>query len=434
MRTPGKDFRLDQARALKALSPDPNPYFAAPLARGQHVGYRKPVSGQSTWIARLTVERKPTSKSLGLHTDAFGWDQAKAAALTWFAAKADGSADRPRAHRISNTVTQGCEAYIDNMVTDNLLAKAADARFKLAKNVMQRPIGNIQLERLEVSDFNAWKKSLGLKAGNYNRILRSFRAALNWAAANGMVSREYKPVLESLLRDVQPMPQLETEEQSNRREVMLDARQRKALIAQCGNSGFRDFVLGAILTGARGGELAKAKVGHLNIKQRTIKLIGKTKERTVPLSSASVKALQEIAGGREPEELLFECNERWDNRLKTRVEVSPFIEHLPEDGNEPVVEARMWKSSEWGKMFALAVAQARAAAKARGEDPEQAMPKKTVHYSLRHCWITEMLEAEGMTLAEVARLTGTSITMIDKHYHHLKEDEVRVKMDSVKLI
>jgi integrase len=52
------------------------------------------------------------------------------------------------------------------------------------------------------------------------------------------------------------------------------------------------------------------------------------------------------------------------------------------------------------------------------------LPTWATPYSLRHTWITERLR-KGMTDSDVARLAGTSIEMIRRHYGHLVDADIK---------
>ena len=54
-------------------------------------------------------------------------------------------------------------------------------------------------------------------------------------------------------------------------------------------------------------------------------------------------------------------------------------------------------------------------------------------YALRHSFITQRLMA-GMSALEVARITGTFLAMIEKHYGHLVMREARERLDRVTLL
>jgi site-specific recombinase XerD len=54
-------------------------------------------------------------------------------------------------------------------------------------------------------------------------------------------------------------------------------------------------------------------------------------------------------------------------------------------------------------------------------------------YTLRHSFITQAL-MDGMSTLDVARITGTSLPMIEKHYGHLVMTQARERWDRVKLL
>ena len=65
----------------------------------------------------------------------------------------------------------------------------------------------------------------------------------------------------------------------------------------------------AVLTGARGGELADAKVSQFDARTASMTFVGKTRlkvePRTVPISVAAVALFKRLADGKKPEDLLF---------------------------------------------------------------------------------------------------------------------------------
>ena len=56
-----------------------------------------------------------------------------------------------------------------------------------------------------------------------------------------------------------------------------------------------------------------------------------------------------------------------------------------------------------------------------------------VPYTLRHVAITEMV-VSGIDLLSVARLAGTSVTMIQKHYGHLMKEKIAAQLPNVKML
>jgi site-specific recombinase XerD len=54
-------------------------------------------------------------------------------------------------------------------------------------------------------------------------------------------------------------------------------------------------------------------------------------------------------------------------------------------------------------------------------------------YTLRHSFITEAL-TKGISTLEVARLVGTSVMMIEKHYGHLAAKAARLRLAKVAML
>jgi site-specific recombinase XerD len=61
------------------------------------------------------------------------------------------------------------------------------------------------------------------------------------------------------------------------------------------------------------------------------------------------------------------------------------------------------------------------------------LPADVVLYTLRHCWITDAIVG-GVDLLTVAKLSGTSLAMIDKHYGHLVQSAARDKLAEVSFL
>jgi integrase len=79
-----------------------------------------------------------------------------------------------------------------------------------------------------------------------------------------------------------------------------------------------------------------------------------------------------------------------------------------------------WRRWDWDELV-------RAAARAAK------LPPGVVLYTLRHSWITEALRS-GMSTLDVARLTGTSLQMIQDHYGHLVADSARERLAAVMML
>jgi integrase len=61
------------------------------------------------------------------------------------------------------------------------------------------------------------------------------------------------------------------------------------------------------------------------------------------------------------------------------------------------------------------------------------LPEGVCLYTLRHSWITTALQG-GLATLDVARLTGTSVMMIEKHYGHLVASAARARLAKVAMI
>src|SRR6185437_3653389 len=127
-------------------------------------------------------------------------------------------------------------------------------------------------------------------------------------------------------------------------------------------------------------------------KQRTADSDG---ARTVPLSPAAVTLFTRLAQDKAPTARLF----------------------VRDDGAP-------WAHSDWDERV-------REAAKAADLPAE---PRAGVClYTLRHSFITEAL-TQGMSTLEVARLVGTSVMMIEKHYGHLAATAARRRLAKLTLL
>ena len=61
------------------------------------------------------------------------------------------------------------------------------------------------------------------------------------------------------------------------------------------------------------------------------------------------------------------------------------------------------------------------------------LPPGVCLYTLRHSFITDAIN-QGMNTLAVARLVGTSLRMIDRHYGHLASDAVREQLAKVTMV
>jgi len=145
------------------------------------------------------------------------------------------------------------------------------------------------------------------------------------------------------------------------------------------------------LTAARPGELASAPVGAFDPKAGTLTLFGKMGRRTVPVSTEFVKFFKECARG--------------------KTAAAPLVARDDQSA---------WHRFAWRDAMQEAVKAA-------------LLPGDAVLYSMRHAAISEMLTA-GLDPLSVARLAGTSVEMISKHYGHLAQEHVRKQLEGVRVL
>lgn len=370
-------YDIHLAGVRNKIEPRREPYWGPPIERGKHIGVRKLDNGSCTWIARRYDEEQSgyRYKALGQLSKLFDYNQAKRAAESWFAdAELGVSSTAP-------TVKDACRAYVDELEAEDRLDAAHDAKLRFKRIVYDHNIAQVRLDRLRTAQIKKWRNGLGGAKSSQNRNLTAFKAALNLAVEHQMVN----PAVAQQWRAVKAHKGA-----VNRRELFLDLKQRKALL-KASAGALRNLLEAAMLTGARPGELASARRSHFDHRTASMKYVGKTGARVVPLSPAAHEFFRRIARGKLPSAYL-----------------------LTRDDGEP------WNRADWDQLVRAAAEQAN-------------LPKGVVLYTLRHSWITEALRA-GMPTLDVARLTGTSLPMIEDHYGHLVADATRERLATVKML
>lgn len=379
--------KIDSKQARDKLESRSEPYWHR-IRVGLHLGYRKSHTGDGTWIARRTEGTKKTYQALGQFFDVdkpkrTAFDAACAAATTW-AGNADAGVE---VH--GTTIEAACRAYVSRQLSEKGKGNADDAEGRFRRLVYGTEFGRVRLDKLTTVKVRAWRDAQLPKGADedserrakdsINRNLATFKAALNMALADRLVSTDagWKTVTAF-------------EKVGRRRELFLSREQRAALLAAC-PPGLRELVHGLMLTALRPGELAAANAGDFDKKHGTLNIRkSKTDTRIVPLSTAAVRWFTEL--------------------IRERIGAHPLV---ADDFG-----AR-WDKDKWKKPF-------KAASKAAG------LPADTVTYSLRHAAISELLVG-GMAMHAVAKIAGTSTDMIDKHYGHLCIERTRRQLDAANI-
>lgn len=379
--------KIDSKTARDTLKPKREPYWHK-IRTGLHLGYRKPGSGNGTWIARRTEGAKKIYQAMGQFHDT---DKPKrtAFAVACDAAQAwSGSADAG-IFAYGTTVEDACRAYVDRQRSEKGVANAGDAEGRFKRLVYGKAIAGHRLDKLTTITVRAWRDAQLPKRADeeverrakdtINRNLATLKAALNMALADRLVSTDagWKTVTKF-------------ERVGRRRDQFLSRDQRESLLVAC-PADLRELIKGLMLTALRPGELAATNADDFDQRHGTLNIRkSKTEARIVPLSTVAVEFFKDLSRDRP--------------------------------GGQPlVVDAfgARWDKDKWKKPFKTAVHVAK-------------LPANAVVYSLRHAAISELL-VKGMDVHTVAKIAGTSTDMIDKHYGHLCIERTRSQLDAAKL-
>ncbi|ALV59866.1 tyrosine-type recombinase/integrase [Burkholderia cenocepacia] len=370
--------KIDTKTARARLKPRRDAYWTK-LARGLYVGYRLPTQGHDgangTWIGRRAVDGG------GYAFQSFGtgleYDDACNAVRKWNEEQGTGVARNAREW----TVADVCRAYIKKLRADNRDKTADDTEGRFRRRVYDKPFGAVMFAKLTTRQLEDWREaqleranlddpeSVNRVKDSINREMKSLKAALNYGKNKlNLVSTD------NAWRAVEAYKGV-----ASQRKGWLSVEHRTALLDVMADD-LREFAIGLLLIGARPGELAAAQVRDFDKGTGTLRLNGKTGERVIPLSDDARAHLKRAAKGRAPDDYIFvtdtECQ---------------------------------WKYTTWGKRMK----EAREAVN---------MPKAVIYY-FRHTHISESI-SQGIDVYTIAKLTGTSVEMIEKNYGHLTDDIV----------
>ena len=366
--------QIDRVDVRSKLEPRRDPYWYR-LSAGRYVGFRKMTKiSPGSWLARFYDGERYIYPESGLGDfsalpEGEQFDAAKVAAEAWFRQCDMGVSSR------SGTVKEACAAYVDEKRQES--APAADAiatRFK--KLVDEDPLGKAELSKLRPMQIAAWKKrvlALGNSRGTFNRDATNLRAALNLARRRLEVASDI-----AWREELKPF-----ENADGRRSQYLDSNERRSLLENA-SAEARPFFLTLALLPLRPGDVAALRVADLDVRNRVLRVpAGKGKPpRAVPLPDEAFKHLKVFAAEKLPSAWLL----------------------ARADGSQ-------WKRWDWRDEVKLAAAGAK-------------LPRATVAYTLRHSVITDLVKG-GLDLFHVAKLAGTSVAMIEKHYGQLQDKHAR---------
>lgn len=377
--------RIDTVSSREKLKPRREPYWLR-LRQGCYLGFRRMnAGGIGVWLARARDEASGAAKqryqSLGNFAnipDHQRFDAASKAAQLWFEHLDRGGAAS------TVTVADACARYVAHLRATKTERAAQDAESRFRNYVLNHArLASTDLTKLTPQQLEAWRKSLkalptrsGPNRGEpradstLNRDMTCFRAALNHAFDDGLVTTDF--AWRSKLRPINNADQ--------QRELYLDIAQRRAFVAAA-EPDLAAFIRGMSLLPLRPGALAQLSVGDFDKRLKVLK-IGQDKagkDRRIKLPDATAH--------------FFEEQSR--NKLPT----APLLSRT---------NGKRWNKDAWkGPVKASAMA--------------AGLPEDTTAYTLRHSVISDLVH-DGLDLLTVAQISGTSVRMIEKHYGHLRSE------------
>jgi len=379
-------YDIDKATVRNRLAARREPYWGSPVERGLYVGFRRLAQG-GNWIARYhSEERSHVYQTLGPVTQDNNYENATRDAKRWRRTVDAGV----QSDRIL-TVADVCRDYTDALAKEGRQRASTDSRKRFDRIVHDDPIGKLRADKVTQRHLEAWMarmeagKMAGRKHGlpsraTFNRNLTSLKAALNRAVSRREIPHE---------RAIEWRAIKQHKGADARRERYLDKSQRRALLDAM-EGDLRDLAECVALTGCRPGDPAAMLRKDWDGRSGLVKFRTKTGERTIPVSPAT-RAL-------------------FDRLEKSKVQDARMFTTGGED----------WTPQKWAPLVKVAAGKAE-------------LPPDVVLYTLRHSWITDAIIG-GMDPVTVARLTGTSLEMISKHYGHLAQQAARDKLGQINFL
>jgi integrase len=405
-----KDAEIESRERRSKLAVQSEPYWRA-IVQGAHVGYYKG-KRVGTWLVRW---RKPEGgyqkDKLGEADDARDADgvhvldyrRAHAKALAQVAAWERGGADEGDGDSLEDapatyTVADAINAY-GKWLPKHRKATAVRDLNSADRAHIAPALGKVELAKLTASRLRTWHEGLAeqprrlrtrpgakqryreladdpesirRRRDTANRIRTILFAALNHAFQNGKVASD------AAWRKVKPF-----RETGAVRVRYLGLDECRRLMNGC-EPDFRRLVRGALVAGARYGELCRADVSDFSADASAL-LIRESKggkPRWIPLDDDGAKFLAGITAGRPPDAPLFARG----------------------DGGR-------WGASHQARPLLTACHAARIT--------------PCGFHTLRHTYASHRVMA-GMPLIAVANVLGHSTTrMVEKHYGHLSPSYIR---------
>jgi len=298
------------------------------------------------------------------------------------------------------TVTDACRDYVTALEKDGRKDAADSTRRRFERCLYGDKLGKVRLKDLHQDHIEAWRERISngtlsplppkrgrppvpkpLAKSSINRLRTMLVAALNHAVARRKVS----PDVAFEWASVKPLKDAE-----QRRGLYLEREQRRALL-EAAEGPVRDLIECVALTGCRPGDPSLCLRSDYDGATGSVRFHSKNHDRKIPLSPAATELFDRLAKDKLPKAHLF-----------------------TQDGK------KAWRADAWRRPVRDAAARA-------------GLPEGVTLYTLRHCWITDAIVG-GMDLLTVAKLAGTSLAMIEKHYGHLVQGAARDKLAQVQFL
>lgn len=387
-----RDSKLD-SRTARLKLPAGKRHWRA-ITEKLALGYRRTASGYGTWSARYYDEEAYAYRLVRLgiaddHADADGQN-----VMTFAQAQKMAQGDlRERSVARSGTgvtVRDAIKDYLDRCETENKPSGYRATKYAAELHILPK-LGEELIATLEKTKIQQWhrdlakslprsrgrKKSKGktpqppadsrARKASANRVLTILKAALNHAFASEKVANPGR------WRAVKPFGGVDAP-----RIRFLSQDEAKRLINAC-EPHFRPMIQGALLTGARYGELRHTVASDFNADARTIS-VRETKNRIprhIPLTDEGAKLFEALTAGKRGSDWIF-----------TREDGEPWGQSH---------QARHMQSACVGASITPAIS----------------------FHILRHTY-GSMLAAKGVPMLVVASVLGHADTRItQKHYAHL---------------
>lgn len=375
--------KIDTVTSRARLKPRREPFWHR-VSKGCYLGFRKMTADtEGTWTARALDEAtgKQAYKSLSDFSDLPDhqrFDAALKAAQAWFDHLGRGGSSA------TTTIRAMCGRYVSHLRATKTESAADDAEARFKSYVLtHKKLADTEVSKLTPLQVEAWRKALKATPSRsgpnrnqprsdstLNRDMTCFRAALNLAYSDGLVTSDF--AWRSKLVPLKNADQ--------RRELYLDREQRSKFI-ECAAQDLSAFLRGLALLPLRPGALAALTAGDYDKRLQVLK-IGTDKhgkDRKIKLPAATAELFAAAA--------------------KDKLPAAPLLARA---------DGVAWNKDAWKWPVKAAVEAAK-------------LPDGTTAYTLRHSVISDLVH-DGLDLLTVAQISGTSVAMIEKHYGHLRSD------------